>query len=359
MTYGPIGRPEALRVIARSRAASPRRIISSSQSERSWSSSRTGRPAASERACSRDAWSAISASRPWTSGSWGATSASMRGDPDGLGAEVGPGPVVARGGGVPLVEDQVEHAHDVVQPLLSLPADGQLDRLALEGLLRPRDALPDGRVLGQERAGDLGDGQAADEPEGERSSALRRERRVAGEEDQPQHVVVDVVDERIEIGHVHLLTFQGLAELRRTTAQGVGAPERVDGTPLGGLHQPGRGVVGDAVARPLLEGRDQGVLGEILGQRQVAGQPRQRADEPGRLVAPHPLDGVLRVLRGPGLTHTRRLGPPCDVTIRSAPRPARRSGGSPPHPPSPASAEGGGRPSPGPRRAPLPRCRTS
>ena len=136
---------------------------------------------------------------------------------------------------------------------------------------------------------------------------------MAGEEDQPQHVVVDVVDERVEVGHVHLLPLlQGVAELRRTTAQGVGAPELVDGATLRGLHQPGGGVVGDARGGPLLERGHQGVLGEVLGEREVSGHPGEGADEPGRLVAPHPLDRVLSGLGGPALAHMRRLGGTAD-----------------------------------------------
>ena len=224
------------------------------------------------------------------------------GDPDRLGTKVGSRPVVAGGGRVALVEDQVEHAHHVVEPLLALLPDRELERLALEGLLGARDALPDGRVLGQERAGDLGHGQAADQSERERRAALGRQRRVAGEEDQPQHVVVDVVDESVEVGHLHLLPFQGVAELRRTTAQGVGAPERVDAASLGGLHQPGRRVVGDAVARPLLQRGDERVLGEVLGEGEVAGHPGERADEPRRLRHATP---VGRRHGGPGRSRSR------------------------------------------------------
>ena len=143
---------------------------------------------------------------------------------------------------------------------------------------------------------------------------------MAGEEDQPEHVVLDVVDEGVEIGHGRLLPlpvlFQGVAELRRTTSQGVGAPEVVDGASLGGLHEPGRRVVGDTLGRPLLQGGDQGVLGEVLGQAEIARHPGERTDEPGRLVTPHLLDDVLG---GPGLAHTARLGPPGEPAAVQAP----------------------------------------
>jgi hypothetical protein len=48
--------------------------------------------------------------------------------------------------------------------------------------------------------------------------------------------------------------------------QAPGPAKVVDGTPLGGRHQPRAGVVRDAVARPLLERGDDGVLRQFLGE---------------------------------------------------------------------------------------------
>src|SRR4029079_3971799 len=101
----------------------------------------------------------------------------------------------------------------------------------------------------------------------------------------------------------------------------------------------------------LLESGDEGVLGEVLGQAEVAGHPGEGADEPGRLLTPYPDEDLLRGLGAPGLAHTRRLGPAPDtdrVRRPRAPRPARRCVASRSHPPSPASAAGAGRPSSGP-----------
>ena len=96
------------------------------------------------------------------------------GQPDRLVAEVGPHPVVAGGGGVALVEDQVEHAHHVVEPLVRSGPVGSSNGVGRgQGLLRPRDALADRRLLGQEGARDLGGGQAADQPQREGGSGLR------------------------------------------------------------------------------------------------------------------------------------------------------------------------------------------
>lgn len=54
-------------------------------------------------------------------------------------------------------------------------------------------------------AGDVLRGQAAHEPEGQGGPRLGGQHRVAGEEDQPQDVVLDVVDRSIQVGHLHLL----------------------------------------------------------------------------------------------------------------------------------------------------------
>ena len=65
---------------------------------------------------------------------------------------------------------------------------------------------------------------------------------MAGEEHQPQHVVLDVVDGGVEVGHVDLL--EPVSELGGTAAQGLGAPEVVDRPALRDRHQPGARVPG-------------------------------------------------------------------------------------------------------------------
>ncbi|HEY5398065.1 MAG TPA: hypothetical protein VIL16_22010 [Trebonia sp.] len=52
-------------------------------------------------------------------------------------------------------------------------------------------------------------------------------------------------------------------------------------------------MVGHALRGPLLERRHQRVLGQVLGQPDIAGHPGQRGDEPGRLDPPDRLDGPL------------------------------------------------------------------
>ena len=69
-------------------------------------------------------------------------------------------------------------------------------------------------------------------------------------------------------------------------ALGVAPTDPVDGQEPGGRVQPGRRVVGYAVLPPLLEGRDEGVLGQLLGGVEVADLARQAGDDPRRLDPP-------------------------------------------------------------------------
>ena len=142
---------------------------------------------------SRDACSSISATSPCTSGS-----ARHAGRP-GPGRAASPprtaraDPVVAGGGRVALVEDQVD------RPRAPRPAAraSSAARRHLERHLRrrPGSSSP-GRCAGptvasgdQERPGDLVGGQPAEQPQGQRHPGLGGEHRVAGGEDQPQQVV--------------------------------------------------------------------------------------------------------------------------------------------------------------------------
>ena len=61
----------------------------------------------------------------------------------------------------------------------------------------------------------------------------------------------------------------------------------VDGPSLGHRGEPGAGVERGAVARPLAEGVDQGVLGQVFGQSDVAHKGGHGGDDPGKL---HPED---------------------------------------------------------------------
>jgi len=122
---------------------------------------------------------------------------------------------------------------------------------------------------------------------------------MAGREDEAQAIVADVIVEcgrELRLGM--LLPGQELGtELLMLAVQQLAAAKLVDGAPLRGGHQPGARVVGNARLGPPLERGDQRVLRQVLRQADVARQAREPGDEPGRLDAPHRVDGAMRVGR--------------------------------------------------------------
>ena len=168
----------------------------------------------------------------------------------------------------------------------------------------------------QERPGDLVAGQAADHPQRQRDAGLARQHRVAGDEHQREHVVVDPVGVPQQ---VVLLSGSGVApevawpSSRSARQRGVPLveggppPEGVDGPPPADGEQPAGRVARHAVARPGDQRLGERLLGEVLGQREVAGVAGQRADDPRRLDPPDGLDGL--------------------ATRRGVARPARAAGG--------------------------------
>ena len=143
----------------------------------------------------------------------------------------------------------------------------------------PYDALGDGRRGSQERTGDLISAQAADELEGESGARIWRQDRVTGHEDQPEQIVSQIaVDDLVEVG-LQRLRLRGGHQMV-LAALGVAAADPVDGNEPRRRVQPRRRIVGYAVLPPLLDRRDEGVLGEFLGCVKVADlthQPRDHA----------------------------------------------------------------------------------
>ncbi len=71
-----------------------------------------------------------------------------------------------------------------------------------------------------------------------------------------------------------------------------------------------------AGGRPLLERGDQRLLGDLLGQTDVAGDPGEPGDEAAGLDAPHRLDGARR--RGVVVTDPVCAQTPCRVEPTSS-----------------------------------------
>ena len=176
---------------------------------------------------------------------------------------------------------------------------GQLELGVSRGqcLLGARDALAHGGFGGQEPSGYLGRGESSDQTQSQRGTRLGGQKGVAGQEDEPQDVVLDVVDLAVEVGHLLLLSPTGVFELRDLPAKALGAPEVVDTAPLRRCHQPRDRVLRDAGCGPLFERGHECVLCKVLGQLHITGHPGQSADEAGRLGPPRGEDGLARVIR--------------------------------------------------------------
>ena len=105
---------------------------------------------------------------------------------------------------------------------------------------------------------------------------------MAGDEDEAQQVVADVVVER-RIDRFDRVRGGDLvpdrefaARAPRACLQQLAAAQPVDRAVLGRRHEPGAGIVRHAGDRPLLERRHQRVLGKLLGHADVAHHARER-----------------------------------------------------------------------------------
>ena len=234
---------------------------------------------------------------------------------DRLAAEVPPHEGVACGGGVALVEDEVDdlqHRREALgQQVIRGHAVGDVGVADLA--LRPHEPLRHRRLRDEEGAGDLGRLEAGDGAQRERDLSLRRERRVAAGEDQPQPVVLQGALRSLSPVRGRLL--RRLLDLEEALQQlALAAPrliaaEAVDRLAPSGRDQPGGGAARDAVPGPALEGDGQRLLERILGELEVAAAgPDQRGEDARRVVAEDPLDGVARLLadgRRRDLAHRR------------------------------------------------------
>jgi len=100
-----------------------------------------------------------------------------------------------------------------------------------------------------------------------------------------------VVERRVEIRDCPLLLGLELAsDLLVLAIEARASAQVVDRAMLRGCHEPGAGVIRHARLGPLLEGRDECVLREILGEPDIAHDPCQAGDEPGGFDSPDRVD---------------------------------------------------------------------
>jgi hypothetical protein len=118
---------------------------------------------------------------------------------------------------------------------------------------------------------------------------------VARGEHQAQQVVADIVVERgVEVGRLARAGgLQVMAQFLVLALDQLCAAQAVDGAVPGGGHQPGAGLVGDAGARPPLQGGNQGVLRQLLGETHIAHHAGEAGDQLRPLDAEHRLDGAM------------------------------------------------------------------
>jgi hypothetical protein len=201
------------------------------------------------------------------------------GQPDRLLGELLADQRLARGGGVALGEDEVEHGGDRAQAAVEPVAGRLLERDAghADLLLRADEPLGDRRLRDEQRAGDLGDGEAADEAQGQRHLRLDRERGMAAREHQPEPLVGDHRDV-LAARHVGHGLLQLTRDQRLLLAQHGLAPQPVDRPALRRRHDPAARLGRDAVARPAVERDGVGVLDGLLRAVDV---PAQRPGEDG------------------------------------------------------------------------------
>jgi len=117
---------------------------------------------------------------------------------------------------------------------------------------------------------------------------------MTGSEYKAQEIVANVVVEsRFKIRHCHLFLFEVAAKFFVLALKPRVSPEVIDGTMLGGRHEPGARIVRNTGLRPLLERGDQSILREIFGNTDVPHDPRETGDEPWRLNPPDRVDGSI------------------------------------------------------------------
>ena len=260
-------------------AARPRRISRRSQRARSWSSSSTGVPVAARPARAiREAWISISASRPQTSASRGASVGQHAAQAQRVLAQRRPHPVVAGGRRVALVEDQVddlEHRRQARRAArrraaprtapasasvrlartirCATVASGTRNARAISGVVSP----PSSRSVSATRASVESTGWQQVKISRSRSSPIVVGARRRG-------AARPAIEE---------------ADLRVLALQALRPADEVDRAVLGGGHQPGARVVRDArlAATARARRRARPARGPRRGRRRASSAPARRS----------------------------------------------------------------------------------
>ena len=216
-------------------------------------------------------------------------------------AQRGTQPVFAGGGGVALVEDEIDDFEHGRQARGAVQAGGNFEGHMRFGerALGAHDALRDGGLRSEKGAGNLRRGEAAEQAQGEGDARFGREHGMAGDEDEAEQIVLDIAvgcagEGGGEVGEgALLLVFELAGELFVFLLDARVAAQQVDGAVLGGGHEPRAGVLRHAGRGPLFECGDQRVLGQLFGDADIAHDARQSGDDARGLHAPHGVDGAI------------------------------------------------------------------
>src|SRR5262249_5427826 len=228
-------------------------------------------------------------------------------------AEPRPHPVISRGGGVALVENQVDHLEDGGKTGAEIcrTRNFERDMSVRERPLGPDDSLGDGRFRDEEGPCDLVGRQTSEQAQRERHSRFGGKDGMTGGEDETQQIVAEVVvDLRLELPcRAFLFGLLVAAELFMFARRHLSSAKLVDGAMLGGRHEPGSRLVRNARLRPFLERHDERILGEILRKTDVTDNASKRRNQPGRFYPPDGVDGLMGVGSLHGYrSHHRRSG---------------------------------------------------
>ena len=213
----------------------------------------------------------------------------------------GPHPVIASSRGVAFVKDQIDHFQHRRQPHDQFGAAGNFKRHSLfrQGAFGANDALGDGRLGDQEGARDLVGRQTSEQAKRERHPRLGGEDRMAGDEDQAEQIVANVIIQsaarfpHLKLARAHLSGVQFTAKLFVLALQPRVSAEIIDGAMLGRGHQPGARIVRHARLRPLLERGHQSILRQVLRNADVAHDAGKPGDQSRGLDPPDRINGTM------------------------------------------------------------------
>ena len=144
-----------------------------------------------------------------------------------------------------------------------------------------RDPLAQRLFRHKIRTRDLRGGKAADQAQRERDASVHPEHGMARGEDEPQHVIIDHLIQRLlqSVSKPLLLPLQLARQSSMLLYEHAAAPQRIDRAPLRRGHQPCPGIVRDAFLGPNFEGTHKRILSQLLGYADIVGDASNRGDE--------------------------------------------------------------------------------